>query len=197
MSKYLPRRSHDRAYFLTRGRPFLEADSLVSFLCSPFVKIQVKPSNREYTVSKILLCEQSPYFATMFKDDFKKGKEHTAILEVIEGVVSTRSVEALLQYLYTGRFRLEPMTPEDQTPAMLEVARLADMCDIEALEHVIAEHVSTTLRNLPPTRKRRIGVEGCFTPEHARSAMLLSPENEVRRVFDLIATQLRGQGYCI
>lgn len=67
------------------------------------IKIQVKPANSEYTILKDLICRQSAYFDAMFKYNFKEGNEQVAILEEIEGVISTQSVEALLHWLSTHK----------------------------------------------------------------------------------------------
>lgn len=111
----------------------------------PFVKIQVKPGNYGYLVSKRRLCRESQYFLAMFEKDFKEGQEQTGTLEEIEGVISARSLEALLQWFYLRRVKFELEVPEDQILAAIELARLADMCSVTGLESRISRYIKDIL----------------------------------------------------
>lgn len=95
----------------------------------------------KYTVSKRLLCEESPYFSAMFEGEFSEGQQQTATLEELEGVVSVRSLEALLQWLYLRKVKFNLEDPGDQLSAAIEFARLADMRNITGMESQPAQYI--------------------------------------------------------
>ena len=83
----------------------------------------------------------------MFAGGFSEGKEHLAILEEIEGVVSVASVEYLLQWLHPGRVQFDLENPSDRVSAAIEFARLADMCDIGGIDEVMAQLIKEVIVN--------------------------------------------------
>ncbi|KAF9885059.1 hypothetical protein FE257_000790 [Aspergillus nanangensis] len=114
----------------------------------PMVKIEIGVT--VYHVSKIILCETSRYFARMFDGNFKEGEAQSAVLEKVEGVVSNRSFELLLQWLYLGRITVGEEPPSEQISAMIEFARFADMLGIDGVEPQTVEHMrATILANSP------------------------------------------------
>ncbi|KAJ5835738.1 hypothetical protein N7447_001764 [Penicillium robsamsonii] len=93
----------------------------------PTVKIQIGSNNHEYEISKHLLCKESTYFTAMFESNFAEGEQQASTLKEVDGVVSVRSFEALIQWIYLRRIQFDFEGPEDQISAMIELARLADM----------------------------------------------------------------------
>ncbi|OQE17466.1 hypothetical protein PENFLA_c024G04641 [Penicillium flavigenum] len=119
------------------------ATSTLPLFHGPLVKIRIEPSNREYTVSKTLLCNESPVFSAMFKGNFRESQEETATLQEMEGVVSTQSIEALLEWLYlrTINFDIDSIHHEGHIVAAVELARLAEMYGITKIESQLARYV--------------------------------------------------------
>ncbi|KAJ6108242.1 hypothetical protein N7523_009565 [Penicillium sp. IBT 18751x] len=107
----------------------------------PAVKIRIEPPGRVFVVAKDLLCKQSSYFAKMFNGKFSEGKTNEATLKVIEGVLSLQSFEMLLQWLYIGNITYYSGDVGAQISALIELARLADMCAVHALEAATAKFI--------------------------------------------------------
>lgn len=148
----------------------------------PTVKIKIGAAT--YDVSKSLVCKHSPYFAAMFKANFKEGEDQSAVLEEVEGVVSNRSIQLLLQWLYLGRVILGKESPAEWISAMIELARLADMLSIDSMESPITEYIrSTILANPPPDnrwfRDPNTNVHH-ITPGNIDAASHLPKEHSVR-----------------
>ncbi|KAE8397155.1 hypothetical protein BDV37DRAFT_266429 [Aspergillus pseudonomiae] len=149
----------------------------------PTVKIKIGAAT--YDVSKSLICRHSPYFAAMFKGNFKEGEDQSAVLEEVEGVVSNRSFQLLLQWLYLGRVILGKESPAEWISAMIELARLADMLSIDNMESPITEYIqSTILANPPPNnnicfRDPNTNVHH-ITPGNVDAASHLPKEHSVR-----------------
>ncbi|KAH6662122.1 hypothetical protein B0J14DRAFT_662947 [Halenospora varia] len=78
--------------------PFQDfASSILPLYNGPHVSIRIgSTSPDEFKVPKALLCKQSPYFAATFEGDFKEARDHSTILEEVDGVVTTRSFQMLL-----------------------------------------------------------------------------------------------------
>ncbi|KAJ5244309.1 hypothetical protein N7489_004405 [Penicillium chrysogenum] len=125
----------------------------------PLVKIRIEPSNREYTVSKTLLCNESPVFSAMFKGNFRESQEETATLQEMDGVVSIQSIEALLQWLYlrTIHFDIDNEFHERHIVAAVELARLAEMYGFTEIESQITRYIKSSDATFkdPITGKRR------------------------------------------
>jgi hypothetical protein len=81
----------------------------------------------------------------MFNGGFKEGKEDIAKLDEIEGVVSVRSFELLIQCIYTGRVIVEKTTLAEEIEAIVEFARLADFCQVEGMEKLLAERIKALI----------------------------------------------------
>ncbi|KAJ5460772.1 uncharacterized protein N7458_002324 [Penicillium daleae] len=110
----------------------------------PQVTIRLVPSNTEYKVPKPLICKDSSYFAAMFESEFIEGQTKTVDMKEIEDVVSPRSMEALLQWLWHRRVRFDNK-PGDQISAAIELCRLADMCNIKGLGAEMALSIKNVL----------------------------------------------------
>lgn len=134
------------------------------------VKIRVKPSNTEITVSKGLLCAESPVFRSRlnlndgnFKDsqnqvldqeetDFEDLQEQVLDLEEMDDVVSVRALQALFQWLYQGIIKFDIENPEEHISAAMELVRFADIYGIDRLETKMAEYIKTLLCSDTPGR---------------------------------------------
>jgi hypothetical protein len=75
-----------------------------------------------------LLCQQS--FAAAFNGSFQEGEEQFMTLKEEEDIVSTRSFELLVQWLYVGRVIFDELPPEEAITTTIEFVRLADMCKV-------------------------------------------------------------------
>ncbi|KGO67148.1 Uncharacterized protein PITC_020540 [Penicillium italicum] len=117
------------------------AASTLPLYHGPLVKIRIQPSNREYTVSKDLLCAESPVFSAMFKGSFRESQEQTATLEKIKVVLSVQSFEALLQWLYLRIIKFDSGYEVAHIKAAVKLARLAEMYEIIGIEDSIAEYI--------------------------------------------------------
>jgi hypothetical protein len=81
----------------------------------------------------------------MFNGGFKEGKEDIAKLDELEGVVSVRNFELLIQCIYTGRVIIEKKTLAEEIEAIVEFARLADFCQVEGVEKLLAERLKALI----------------------------------------------------
>lgn len=148
--------------------------------------IRIGSASHEYKLSKALLCKQSPYFAATFQGDFKEGKEQSTTLAEIDGVVSIRSFELLVQWLYLGRVNFGKLTPEEAIPATIEFARLVDMCGVTGMESLMAERIKAIIIAIPAPRKGKTRDPDtnthCLISQHIKSAALLPEGHPVRSI---------------
>jgi hypothetical protein len=111
----------------------------------PIVRIRI--GGQTYNVSKRLLCYHSLYFRRMFEGKSEDANEQSTELKEVHGVVSNRSFELLLQWLYLGRlFLAHEASSTDEITAMIELARLADMVEIKdtGMDAEIAKYTRET-----------------------------------------------------
>ncbi|CAG8947743.1 unnamed protein product [Penicillium salamii] len=136
----------------------------------PSVKLRVQPSNKEYVISKGLLCAESPVFSKMFNSEFLESQQQMATLEETDDDVSVRSLEALIQWLYhrTVSFGIED--PEEHISAAIELARLADKYNIIGLETIMAQCIRNILKHNPHPGNTNVlaaaSVEGFLRSKH-------------------------------
>jgi len=91
----------------------------------------------------------------MFKEThFQEGAEQSATLEEIDGVVSNRSFEMLMQWICLGRIVFGDSSPTEAIDLSIEFARLADMCNITGVDSFTAEHVKGVILSDAPRHKR-------------------------------------------
>ncbi|KAG9233113.1 hypothetical protein BJ875DRAFT_485449 [Amylocarpus encephaloides] len=169
--------------------PFHEfATSFLPLYAGPEIKIRIGSASHEYTLPKDLLCTQVPYFKGMFKkEQFKEGIELSATLPEEDGVVSPRSFEMLLQWVFHKRIVLGDLPPTEAIDAIIEFARLADMYNIVGLESSMANNLrqiiltDKTIQNSvfakPPDQNTYY-----LTSEHIRAGVLLPEGHAVRKV---------------
>jgi hypothetical protein len=81
----------------------------------------------------------------MFDGAFREGKEDFAHLEELEGVVSARSFELLIQWMFTGRIIVGKVDPVVEIETVVEFAWLADFCQVEGVEDLAAQHIKTVI----------------------------------------------------
>ncbi len=108
--------------------------SLLPLYSEPYVRIRIEPASHAYKLPKALLCQQSTFFAAAFNGNFREGEEQFIALKEKEDVVSTRSFELLVQWMYIGRVIFDELPPEEAITATIEFVRLADMCKVTSME---------------------------------------------------------------
>ncbi|ELR08411.1 hypothetical protein VC83_03559 [Pseudogymnoascus destructans] len=126
------------------------ATSLLPLYSDPLVTIRI--ASHEYKLPKALLCKQSPYFAATFNGSFREGEKQSTNLEEIDGVVSIRSFQMLVQWICLGRVVFGESAPEEAITTAIELTRLADMCGIIGMEFVIAGHIKAIIIANPAPR---------------------------------------------
>jgi hypothetical protein len=78
----------------------------------------------------------------MFKEAyFKEGTGQSTTLEEIDGVVSTRSFEMLVQWVCFGRIVFGDSPPANAIALSIEFAGLVDMSNITGPESLMADHI--------------------------------------------------------
>lgn len=167
----------------------------------PSVKLQLKPSNKEYTISKRLLCSESPVFSAMFNGEFLESQQQTVTLEETKDDVSIRGLEALCQWLYqrTVKFEIEDTT--EHISAAMELTRLANKYDIVGLEAPMAKYIKNLLKfntyqkdnasSVHYSKPRDVNTNTYYlTHDHIVSVNLLPQRHPVRSV--LAAASVEG-----
>jgi hypothetical protein len=148
---------------------------------------------RVHKLSKTLLCKQSPYFAATFEGKFLEGEEQSTTLAEIDDVVSVRSFELLLQWLYLGRVVFGKLKPEDTITAAIEFVRIADMCGVTGMETLMAGHIKTVIIDNPsPNNGLRRSPDAntyYLTTKHIISVANLPKEHPVRKLLAAAAVE--------
>jgi hypothetical protein len=84
-----------------------------------------------------------------------EGGEQFMVVQEEEDIVSTRSFELRVQWLYTGRVIFEELPPEEAITDTIEFTRLADMCGVTDMEYLMAERIKALLVGKPALTKAR------------------------------------------
>jgi hypothetical protein len=159
----------------------------------PHVKVRIGSTDREYVLSKALLC---PYFAATFEGEFREGQDQSTILTEEEGVVTPRSFQMLVQWLYLGRVHFSESTPMECITATIEFVRLADMCGVTGMETLMAEHIKAIILAHPAPEQNHF--EQGRDPDtntywlashHITSAALLPDGHPIRKVLATAAVE--------
>jgi len=102
----------------------------------------------------------------------------------MDGVVSTRSFELLVQWLYLGRVIFGELKPEEAITATIEFVRFADMCGVTGMETLMAERIKAIIIANPAPRGE--GDRGahtyCLTSQNIISAAFLPKGHPVRSI---------------
>ena len=134
-----------------------------------------------YKLSKPLICEKSPYFATMFRGGFREGQNDAATLKEEDGLVSVQSFGLLIEWLYTSQLHLKAPTLEEEVSLVIEFARLADMCQVEGMEMLLAEHIKALVLGNAPQRIASVN-NSFFMSQHIVNAAKLWRGHPVRSI---------------
>ncbi|KAF7719846.1 Uncharacterized protein PECH_007766 [Penicillium ucsense] len=165
----------------------------------PFVKMRLRHTDLEYTVSKPLLCKASPYFDSMFKDNEIGDVEQIITLDPIDGAVSKRSIEGVLQWIYTRQIHCEAsLSRADEIASAIEIARLADLWRIAgALRDTLAERIKKAVLASRGKAFKKVKAV-IITRQHIFSAGYLPQDHAVRRIVVQAAMGafLRTDGDC-
>ncbi|CAI7671625.1 unnamed protein product [Penicillium crustosum] len=152
----------------------------------PLVKVRIQDTC-EYEISKALLCAESPVFTAMFEGSFLEAQEQAVDLELMEGVISKRSVEALFQWLYLRVVKFDIEDPGEHIWAAIELARLADRYGITGIESQTAEYINEIIVDNPDPDYELDPGELAYNQnfllreEHIISGILLHYGHPVRR----------------
>ena len=95
-------------------------------------------------------------------------------LDEEDGVVSVRSFELLVQWMYIGRVVFGDMSETELITAAIEFARIADLCDVTGMEAQVAEHIKVVvLASTTPTFYEFDANTYLINPDHVTSAARL------------------------
>lgn len=109
----------------------------------------------------------------------------------IDDVVSIRSFELLVQWLYLGRVIFGKLTPTETITAAIEFVRIADMCGVTGMETLMAEHIRAIIIANPAPGPRGSDTNTyCLISKHIISAASLPEEHPVRSI--LAATAVKA-----
>lgn len=145
---------------------------------------------------RAVLVSQSQYFSRIFNGNFSEANEQSATMEELDGILSTRSFEVLLLWLYTGKIKCGTQEPGSKAATLIEFARLADMYGIIQVEARIAKQLRKII-NQEIAYKGSVDKESedgsptdneddpdanthCFTAEDIRSVVNLPMGHRVR-----------------
>lgn len=159
----------------------------------PTIKIRINADNTEITISRNLLCRASPVFTKMFYNGhFKESQEQVLDLEDMDGVISSRALDAFIQWLYRGTINFDIKSTEEKIPAAMELVRFADMYNVDELEAKMARYIKEILASAkPPYENYGLNQNTYFLKsDHIISALNLPRGHAVRRL--LAAASVEG-----
>ena len=114
----------------------------------------------------------------------------------IDSVVSPRSFEILVQWLYLGRVLFSESTPKECITTTIEFVRLADMCGVTRIETRIAEYIKAIFIANPARKASKFEQDRdpdtntySLAPKHITSAALLPSGHLVRKVLATAAVE--------
>ncbi|KAJ5977041.1 hypothetical protein N7501_000383 [Penicillium viridicatum] len=129
--------SHWKLMSLPREDDLFDSARELSCRCS----LTTKRTERHDEISKVLLCAESPVSTAMFEGSFREAQEQAVDLELMEGVISKRSLGALFQWLYLRIVKFNIKDLREHISATIELARLADKYRITGIESQTAEYI--------------------------------------------------------
>lgn len=114
----------------------------------------------------------------------------------MDGVVSVRSFELLVQWLYLGRVNFDVLTPDEDISTTIEFSRLADMCGITGMESLMAERIKAIIIANPAPSSTKFTYTRepdtntyCLTSWHITSAANLPGGHPVRSALAMAAVE--------
>jgi hypothetical protein len=138
----------------------------------------------------------------MFDGHFKESQQMIADLEEMEHVVSVRSVQALIQWLYLRVINFDIEDPGEHITAAMELVRLADKYDIVGLETKMAQYIRKIIIANPHPKAndlwQPVDINNYWiSREHIISATNLRREHPVRQTLAAasVAGYLRNDDY--
>jgi len=160
------------------------------------VTVRIGSAGPEYELSKAILCKQSSYFAATFEGEFQEGRDQSTTLTEEEGVVTQRSFEMLIQWLYLGRVLFNESSPTESITAAIEFSRIADMFGVTGMESPMATHIKTIILANPALEDQDIFKDRdvntntyCLVGQHITSASFLPDGHPVRKVLAVAAVE--------
>jgi hypothetical protein len=133
----------------------------------------------------------------MFEGPFMEGEEQATTLEAINGVVTPRSFQMLVQWVCLGRVVFRECAPDVAITTAIEFARLADMCRITGMESLMAEYIKAIILANPAPEDMNFNKwrapdtnTDCLTSQHIISAVALPEGHPVRAI--LAAATVEG-----
>ncbi|KAF7719845.1 Uncharacterized protein PECH_007767 [Penicillium ucsense] len=150
-----------------------------------FVRICIENTDIEYTVPRDLLCQQSSYFSAMFNSQFIESQARKTTMRKLEGVISVNSVRSMVIWINNGRLQFNTGKMSQCITDAIELARLADFCDIKSLQSAITAHVrQMLLKHMQQRMKREYGNVDLhtrwITEDHIMSASHLPQGHSLR-----------------
>ena len=108
----------------------------------------------------------------------------------MDGVVSIRSFELLVQWLYLGRVIFGRLTPKETITAAIEFVRFADMCGVTDMETLMAERIKAIIIANPDSNPRKPDTNTQYlTSKHIISVASLPKEHPVRSLLAAAAVE--------
>lgn len=111
----------------------------------------------------------------------------------IDGVVSTQSLELLVQWQYLGRVIFSKLTPEDAVTATVEFVGFADMCGVNGMETLLAKRIKVIIiaNPAPPSKGMRDPETNtyCLTSQHIISAAFIPEGYPIRSILATAAVE--------
>ncbi|PMD65277.1 uncharacterized protein K444DRAFT_519241, partial [Hyaloscypha bicolor E] len=165
--------------------------SLLPLYSEPYVKIRIEPTGHKYKLPKGLLCQQSIFFAAAFNGSFQEGEKQFITLKEEEDIVSIRSFELLVQWIYIGRVIFDELPPEEAVTTTIEFVRLTDIYKVTGMESLMAKRIKALIVSNPSLTKAREKKPAtnihCLISKHIISGVLLPKGHPVRSILALAA----------
>lgn len=157
----------------------------------PEVTFRIASTNSEYKLFKALVCQHTLVFKAKFEGSFLEGQEQETTLVEEDGIVSIRSFQLLVQWMYLGQVFFGDLSPAESITAAIEFTRFAEMYGVIGMEGQMAEHIRALVNDSsPPYRYEFDSNTYLIDSKHIASAVQLPQGHRVREV--LAAASVRG-----